>query len=112
MKKLWNKELPVWLNCLHLLCRAFQLAVLVFFAYNVYLTISTRQTFGNPMLYFFAFIIPGQVYNRIAFRNGLKDNKQTLRQYDHLFLRYGLLAIAITAIFVTACVLYFNYKTE
>lgn len=111
MKKLWNPDLPIWLNVIHLLCRAIQLVVLVFFAYHLYLTITSGQTFGNPMLYFFAFIIPGQIYHRIVLQNGLKDNKHALRQHDHLFLRYVLLAIAITAFFVTACVLYFHYKS-
>jgi len=112
MKKLWNKELPVWLNCLHLFCRACQIAVLVFFAYNLYLTISAGQTLENLMLYFFAFIIPGQVYNRFATRNGLKENKQELRQHDIIFLRSFLIAIMITALFVTVCIFYFMYRTK
>ena len=96
MKKLWNKELPVWLNCLHLFCRAFQIAVIGYFAYNLYLTISTGQNLSNPMLYFFAFIIPGQVYNRFATRNkpnyrmnhGFQKYSDCLRRRFRIYTEY------------------------
>ena len=109
MKKFWNKELPVWLNVVHLFCRAVQLVVLVFFVYNLYLTISTGQTLENPMLYFFAFIIPGQVYNRIAIRNGLKANKQALKEHDSIYLRSVLIAIGLVTLLVVGTVLYAVY---
>lgn len=112
MKKLWNKELPTWLNCLHLFCRVFQTAVIGYFIYQLFQTISAGQTLENPILYFFAFIIPGQIYNRFAVRNGLKANPSALKQHDHIFLHSVLLAIGIISLFVTACVLYFVYKTK
>ena len=112
MKKLWKTDLPIWLNVVHLICRAVQLAVIVFFGYNLYLTISIGQTPKNPMLYFFAFIIPGQVYNRFAIRNGLKANKQALKEHENIFLRSLLIAILITALFITVCVVYFIYRTK
>ena len=109
MKKLWNKELPVWLNCLHLFCRGFQIAVIGYFAYSLYLTISTGQNLSNPMLYFFAFIIPGQVYNRFATRNGLKENKQALKQHDRIYLRSVLIALGLVTLLVVGTVLYAVY---
>ena len=109
MKKLWNKELPVWLNCLHLFCRAFQIAVIGYFAYNLYLTISTGQNLSNPMLYFFAFSIPGQVYNRFATRNGLKENKQALKQHDRIYLRSVFIALGLVTLLVVGTVLYAVY---
>ena len=109
MKKLWNKELPVWLNVVHLICRAVQIAVLVFFVSNLYVTISTGQTLENPMLYFFAFIIPGQVYNRFATRNGLKENKQALKQHDRIYLRSVLIALGLVTLLVVGTVLYAVY---
>lgn len=109
MKKLWNKELPVWLNVVHLLCRAVQLAVFVFFVYNLYLTISAGQTLDNPVLYFFGFLIPGQVYNRMAVRNGLKANKQTLKEHDRIYLRSVLIALGLVTLFVVGTVLYVVY---
>ena len=109
MKKLWNKELPVWLNCLHIFCRAFQIAVIGYFSYNLYLMISTGQTLENPMLYFFAFIIPGQVYNRFAIRNGLTANKQALKKHDRIYLRSVLIAIGLVTLFVVGTVLYVVY---
>ncbi len=109
MKKLWNKELPVWLNVVHLLCRTVQLAVLVFFVYNLYLTISAGQTLENPMPYFFAFIIPGQVYNRFATRNGLKENNQALKQHDRIYLRSVLIALGFVTLLVVGTVLHAVY---
>lgn len=109
MKNLWNKELPIWLNVVHLICRAVQIAVLVFFICNLYLTIATGQTLENPMLYFFAFIIPGQVYNRVAIRNGLKANKQALKEHDRIYLRSVLIAIGLVTLLVVGTVLYAVY---
>ncbi len=109
MQKLWNKELPVWLNCLHLFCRGFQIAVIGYFAYSLYLMISDGQTPENPMLYFFSFIIPGQVYNRIALRYGLKEDRQALKQYDSVYLRSVLIAIGLVSLLVVGTVLYAVY---
>ena len=109
MKKFWNKELPVWLNVVHLICRAVQIAVLVFFVSNLYVAISTGQTLENPMLYFFAFIIPGQVYNRFATRNGLKENKQALKQHDRIYLRSVFIALGLVTLLVVGTVLYAVY---
>ncbi|MBQ7298659.1 MAG: hypothetical protein IJW77_02345 [Clostridia bacterium] len=109
MKKLWNKELPVWLNCLHLFCRGFQIAVIGYFAYSLCLMIFNGHTLVHPMLYFFAFIIPGQLYNRIALRYGLKDNRQELKQYNRIYLRSVLIAIGLVTLLVVGTVLYAVY---
>ena len=89
-----------------LVYRVIHIAVLIYFAYELYLRATIGRPTSNLLIYFLVLTIPVKIYKNIAARNEYKGDTEKLKSYDKIIIRSFFLAIVIVAVFVTAVVLY------
>ena len=85
--------------------RTIQVAVLLYFAYELYMRVTTGRPISNLLIYFLLLTAPAKIYKNIEARNALKSNAEELKQHDKMFFRFLLLSIGIVAVLVIVTVL-------
>ena len=91
--------------------RVIHIAVLLFFAYELYLRSTIGRPISNLLIYFLVLTISVKIYKNIEARNEYKGDAERLKKYDKMIIRSVFLGIAIVAVFVTIVVLYSINKT-
>ena len=86
--------------------RVIHIAVLLYFAYELYLRATIGRPMSNLLIYFLVLTIPVKIYKNIVARNEYKGDTEKLKKYDKMIIRSVFLAIIIVAVFVTGVVLY------
>lgn len=89
--------------------RTIQVAVLLYFAYELYLRITTGRPISNLLVYFLLLTAPAKIYKNIEARNAHKGNVEELKQHDKMIFRFLLMSIGIVAVLVIVTVLYVVY---
>lgn len=91
--------------------RTIQIAVLLYFAYELYLRATTGRPISNLLVYFLLLTAPAKIYKNIEVRNEHKGNAEELKEHDRVILRCVLMGIGIVAVFVICTVLYVVYAS-
>lgn len=91
--------------------RTIQIAVLLYFAYELYLRITTGRPISNLLVYFLLLTAPAKIYKNIEARNAHKGNAEELKQHDKMIFRFLLMSIGIVAVLVIVTVLYAVYAS-
>lgn len=85
--------------------RTIHIAVLLYFAYEIYLRITTGRPTSNLLIYFLLLTAPAKIYKNIEDRNARKGNPEELRKYDKMILRSIIIGLCIVTVFVIVSVL-------
>ncbi len=90
--------------------RVIHIAVLVIFAYEIYLRATTGRPTSALLICFLVLTAPFKIFRNIKDRNVLKNDPDKLKAHDRMLLKCILLALLIVAVFVIITVLYATSK--
>ena len=85
--------------------RVIHIAVLVFFAYEIYLHATTGRPTSALLICFLVLTAPLKIFRNIKDRNLLKTDPKKLKAHDLVLLKCILLALLIVAVFVIITVI-------
>ncbi len=100
------------LKVAHIAFRIIQIAVLLSFAYEMYLRITTGRPTSNILFYFLLLTIPAKIYNIVLTRNTVKKDSEEQREYDQIVLRSILIGVGFVILFSAVVAIYYVSTTS